>query len=196
MRFRRILVIGLIGFLLLVILLSAGILVVRTRAFHQYLLATVVKYAEQAIGGRVELGDLTFRLWGLRADLYRLAVHGTERDHQAPLFSADHLAIDLRLLSVWKHNVDLEEIVVDRPVVHVSVDKQGRTNLPQTPASASGRAPVSIFDLAIGRFLIKEGEIYYNDRQARLDGEVCDLQAQASFDPSKAGYTGTLSYRE
>jgi translocation and assembly module TamB len=196
MRFRRILVGGLIAFLLLVILLTAGVIVVRTRAFHQYLLATVVKYAQQATGGRVELGDFTFQLWGLRADLYRIAVHGTEPDTQAPLFSADHLAIDLRLLSLWKHTVDLEEIVVDRPVVHVSLDKQGHTNLLQTPPPAPRTTPVTIFDLAIGRFLVNEGEIYYNDRQARLYAEVCDLQAQASFDPSKVGYTGTLSYRE
>jgi len=196
MRFRRILVIGLIAFLLLAVLLTAGVLVVRTRTVHQYLLATLVKYAQQAIGGRVELGDFTFRLWGLRADLYRIAVHGTECAPQKPLFTADHLAIDLRLVSAWKHKIDLQEIVVDRPVVHLSVDRQGRTNLPQTPPPAPGTTPTSIFDLAIGRFLINEGEIYYNDRQTPLDAEVCDLQAQASFNPSKNGYSGALSYRE
>src|SRR5262245_34598393 len=100
MRFRRIPVIGLIAFLLLAVLLTVGVLVVRSRAFHQYLLAKVVKYAQQEIGGRVELGDFTFQLWRLRADLYQIAVHGTERDAQAPLFAADHVAIDLRLLSL------------------------------------------------------------------------------------------------
>ena len=54
MRLKRIFTVGVIAFLLLAILLGAGVLVMRSRAFHQYLLATAVGYAQQAIGGRVE----------------------------------------------------------------------------------------------------------------------------------------------
>jgi translocation and assembly module TamB len=196
MRLRRIFTFGIVTILLLVVLLGAGVAVVRSRVFHQYLLATAVRYAQQAIGGRVELGDFTFQLWGLRADLYRIAVHGREPNPRTPLFSADHLAVDLGLVSIWKRKVDLQEIVVDHPVVHLSVDSQGRTNLPQTPPPAPGTKPVSLFDLAIGHFVVFEGEIYYNDRQTRLDAEVCDLQTQVSFDASKTAYGGALSYHQ
>src|SRR5919204_5189808 len=95
---NRILRIGLIPFLILVVLFTAGFLAVRSRAFHQYLLTTIIEQAQRATGGRVELGDFAFRLWGLRADLYRVALHGTEPDPQAPVFWADHLSVGLTLV--------------------------------------------------------------------------------------------------
>ena len=45
--------------------------------------------------------------------------------------------------------------------------------------------------LAIGHFVLNNGEIYYNDRQTPLAAEVHDLQTQVSFDPTKTGYDGT-----
>ena len=63
---NRIFRIGLIAFVVVVLLLAAGVMVVRSRTFHRYLIATVVERAQKATGGRVELGDFTLRLSGLR----------------------------------------------------------------------------------------------------------------------------------
>jgi uncharacterized protein involved in outer membrane biogenesis len=129
---HRIIRFGLIAFLVMAVLFTATILVVRSHAFHEYLLATVVEHAQQATGGRVELGDDAFRWWGLRADFYRVAVHGAEPDPHAPLFWADHLAADLTLGSIWRRQIDLKKIVRAGRVIHLLVDKQGHTNIPQT----------------------------------------------------------------
>jgi hypothetical protein len=102
MRANRILRFGVIACGLLVLLLVAGILLVCSRrAFHRYLLATVVKRAQQEIGGRVELGDFTLHLAGPRVDLYRIAIHGSERDPHAPVLRADHLSLGLRIIPRW-----------------------------------------------------------------------------------------------
>ncbi len=196
MRLNRIFHIGVIAFCVLVLLFVAGILAVRSRAFHRYLLATVIEQAQKAIGGRVELGDFTLHLTGPRVDLYRIAIHGTERDPRAPLLWADHLAVGLRIISLRRQQINVQEIVVDHPVVHLSVDAQGLNNMPQTPPSAPGSKPVNVFDLAIGRLVLNRGEIDYNDRQTPLDGEVRDLQTQVSFNAFKKEYDGSISYRE
>ena len=188
MNRNRIFRFSLVALLALATLLAAGVLVVRSRAFHRYVLATIIEHAQQATGGRVEIGDFAFRFWGLRADLYRIVLHGTEADPQAPLFRADRLGVGLNLVSVWRRKIDVQEIVIDHPVVRLWVDEQGHTNLPQTPTPAE---PVNVFDLAIGHFVLNNGEIYYNDRQTPLAAEVHDLQTQVSFDPSKTGYDGT-----
>ena len=193
MNLRRIFRFSLVALLALATLSAAGVLVVRSRAFHRYVLATIIEHAQQATGGRVEIGDFAFRFWGLRADLYRIVLHGTEPDPQAPLFRADRLGVGLNLVSVWRRKIDVQEIVIDHPVVRLWVDEQGHTNLPQTPTPAE---PVNVFDLAIGHFVLNNGEIYYNDRQTPLAAEVHDLQTQVSFDPSKTGYDGTLGYRQ
>ena len=196
MRHNRIFRFSLVAFLALVVVLAAGILVVRSRTFHQYVLATIIEHAQQATGGRVEIGDYAVRLWGLRADLYRIVLHGTESDPRAPLFQADRLGVAVNIASIWRRKIDVQEIVIDQPVVRLSIDKRGQTNIPQTQPRPPGSKPVNIFDLGIGHLVLNQGEIYYNDRQIPLAAEVRDLQAQVSFDPSKTGYDGTLSYRE
>jgi translocation and assembly module TamB len=161
-------------------LLAAGILVVRSRALHRYVLARIIEHAQLATGGRVEIGDFAFRFWGLRADLYRIVLHGTEPDPQAPLFQADRLGVGLDLVSVWSRKIDVQEIVIDHPVVHLWIDEQGHTNMPQTPTPPE---PVNVFDLAVAHLILNNGEIYYNDRQTPLAAEVHELQTQVSFDP-------------
>ena len=196
MRLNRIFRIGVIAFLVLVLLLVAGILVVRSRAFHRYLLATVVERAQQAIGGRVELGDFTLHLAGPRVDLYRIAIHGTEGDPHAPLLWADHLGLGLRIIPRWGRQINLQEIVVDHPVIHLSVDEHGHNNLPETLPPAPGSKPVNVFNLAIGHVVLNRGEIDYNDRQTPLDAEVRDLQTQVALNARKREYEGSLNYRE
>ena len=196
MRHSRIFRFSLAAFLALVVLLAAGIMAVRSRAFHQYVLATIIEHAQQATGGRVEIGDYAIRLGGLRADLYRIVLHGTESDPLAPLFQADRLGVAVNVASIWSRKIDVQEIVIDQPVVRLSIDKRGQTNIPQTQPRPTGSKPVNIFDLGIGHLVLNRGEIYYNDRQIPLAAQVRDLQAQVSIDPSKTGYDGTLSYRE
>ena len=193
---NRIFRFSLIAFPGLVALMIAASLVMRSRAFHRYVLATIIEQTQQATGGRVTIGDFAFRLWSLRADVRRIVLHGTEPDPQAPLFRADRLSVSLKLVSVWRRKIDVQEIVIDHPVVHLSIDEQGHTNIPRTQPPPAGTKPVSIFDLAIGHFVLNQGEIYYNDRQIPLAAELCDLQTRVSFDPLKTGYDGRLDYRK
>jgi translocation and assembly module TamB len=196
LKLNRIFRVAVIAFAVLAALFVAGILVVRSRAFHRYLLATIAASAQEVIGGRVELGDFTLHLAGARVDLYRIAIHGTERDPQAPLLWADHLGLGLRIVPRWKSGINLQEIVVDHPVVHLSVDEHGHNNLPQTPPPAPGSKPVNIFDLAIGHVVLNRGEMDYNDRHTPLDAEVRDLQMQMAFNALRREYDGSISYRQ
>jgi hypothetical protein len=67
MSHNRIFRFSLVALLALATLSAAGVLVVRSRAFHRYVLARIVEHAQLATGGRVEIGDFGFRFWGLRA---------------------------------------------------------------------------------------------------------------------------------
>ncbi|MGO8814815.1 MAG: translocation/assembly module TamB domain-containing protein [Terriglobia bacterium] len=182
--------------LLLLILGAAAIALLRSQAFHRYVLAQMVARASQATGARVEIGDFQFRWSGLRVDLYQIVLHGSEAAVQPPLLQIDHLLVGLKIISIWQHKVDLSEIVIDHPSIHYSVDQNGRSNLTQPPQGGRGGGGTSIFDLAIGRFAVNHGELDYNDRQIPLDGELHDLHAQVSFDPVKTEYDGALWYRD
>ena len=170
--------------------------VLRSRTFHRYVLSKMVEQASQATGARVEIGDFRFRWSGLRVDFDRIVLHGSEAAARAPLLQIDHVQVGLKIISLWRHKIDLNEIVIDRPSIHFSVDQHGRSNLPQTPRTGAGGGGTNIFSLAIGHFVVNQGELDYNDRHIPLDGEVHDLHAQVSFDSAKTEYDGTLGYRD
>ncbi|MGA2075408.1 MAG: translocation/assembly module TamB domain-containing protein [Terriglobia bacterium] len=196
MKSRRILYIGLAAFLVVMVLCLAGVQVLRSRAFHRYLLATIVERAQRAVGGRVEIGDFTLDFARARADLYRIAIQGTGSNPREPLLRADHLAVELSLASLRRRELRLDEVIVDHPVVHFSVNSQGRNNLPAIPPAPAGSKPMSVFDLAIRHVALNDGEIFYNDSETPLQAELRDLRAQSRFDASRTEYDGSLSYRD
>jgi translocation and assembly module TamB len=197
MNWRKVLGRGLAAlFILVLVAIVAGFFVFRSRSFHRYLLSEIVEKAEQATGGRVELGDFTFRLSGLRADLYRLTVHGSEPQPGAPLLAVDHLAVGLKIIWVFRRKIDLNEIIVDRPAIHLIVDNTGHNNVPQPRTPKNSSQHLNLFDLAIKHFQANHGEIYYNDRSLSLDAELRDLQFQTQFDGLRTGYSGALAYRK
>jgi translocation and assembly module TamB len=196
MKSKRFIRIGLALFLVVVVLCLAGVLVVRSRAFHRYVLATIVQRAQRATGGRVEIGDFTLNFAKARVDLYRVAIQGTGSDPREPLLWADHLAVELSLASLRRTELRLEEVIVDHPVVHFSVNGQGHNNLPAIPPAPARSKPLSVFDLAIRHVALNDGEIYYNDSETPLQAELRDLRVQSTFDASKSEYDGSLSYRQ
>src|ERR1051326_2313655 len=180
---------------LIVILIAVGLLLLKMGWLHRYLLAEIVDRAHQATGARVVVGDYAFQLSALRADVYRLTLHGGESDPNRPLLGVDHLAVGLKIISLLQRKVSLEQIVIDHPVVHLLVDKSGHSNIPEPPAGKNQSKPVNVFDLAIKDVVLNRGEIYYNDRQLPLDAELHDLDTKVQFSSLKSEYDGSLNYR-
>ncbi|HEX4485027.1 MAG TPA: AsmA family protein, partial [Terriglobales bacterium] len=182
---------------LLAVVVVGGLLVLRSRGFHDYVLEKVIEQGSQATGGKVELRDFDFQLSTLTANVYGLKIHGTEPDPQTPLLSLDHVHLDLKLVSLLHHKVDLNEILVDHPVVHLISDKDGHSNIPQpkTPKDENSK-PVNVFDLGIHHVLLSNGEVYYNQEVSPLAAELHQLRAEVQYQFLSSQYTGTISYRD
>jgi translocation and assembly module TamB len=193
---KRILRFVLIVLPILLVLVGAGVLVIRSRAFHRYLLGVIIKHAAEATGGRVEIGDFAFHWRGLQADLYRVVLHGRESGSSAPLFSADHIGASLRVISLRRQKVSLNDLVIDHPVIDFLVGAKGQSNLPPAPPRPADGKPIDVFKLAVGHFALNNGLIYCNDRYTPLVAEVQDLVAQVSFNAATVAYDGSLAYRQ
>src|SRR4029077_19353377 len=87
-----------IGLVLFIVALM-GLAVLRSRAFHRYVLARMVEEAAHATGGRVEIGSFDFAWSGLRLDLYHIVLHGADPASRPPLLQADHLMVGLKIIS-------------------------------------------------------------------------------------------------
>jgi translocation and assembly module TamB len=185
-------------------LIAIATLTVQTAAFHRFILARVIQKVETLTGARVQIGAFAFRWRGLRVDFYNVVLRGTEQVSERPLLAADHLAISMKILSAWKKQIDLSEIILDRPVTSVQVDSRGRNNLPTAPVGTGEMKGTSnIFDLAIQHFVIRSGEIYYNDRQMPLSADLHNFNTESVFNNLTQQYKlsaaydrGTLSYKD
>ena len=64
--------------ILLIVIIVAAFLYLRTNSFRRFAIREIVKQADQATGGRTEIGGLDFKLSTLTAHLYNITVRGTE----------------------------------------------------------------------------------------------------------------------
>jgi translocation and assembly module TamB len=172
----------------------AGYLVLSSPRFQQYLLAQIEKRITEATGAEVRVQKFALQLSRLSADAYGITVRGTKRPSPHTLVEADQLTIRLKISSLLRKKVDLNEIILRHPVVNLQVGKDGTTNLPTIPKS-NGNTSTSPFDLGIQHVLLEHGEIYYNDAKTPLDAEFHDLQLEVKAQLAGKGYDGNISYR-
>ncbi|HLZ40225.1 MAG TPA: translocation/assembly module TamB domain-containing protein [Candidatus Sulfotelmatobacter sp.] len=177
----------------LLLLISAGYFYLRSSSFQSFALHKIVEEADQATGGKAEIGGLDFKLSTLTAHLYNITLQGTESPTQPPLLHADKLTIGLKIISVLRHKVELEELLIDHPVVHMQVSQQGKNNLPTAPPSQSS-SHRSVFDLAVRHAQLTNGELDYNDRKTPLEADLYNLQTDIHFASLAKRYDGNLSY--
>lgn len=183
------------GFVALILVISFGIfLVVRTGAFHNYVLRTVDRKASQTVGAPVRLRNFSIHLSTLSLDLYGLTVLGADPYSRPPLLHVSHIELGVLVVSLLHRKWYLDNVRVDHPVVRVSTDTHGVSNLPK-PKSGGG-SKTNVFDLGVRHALLDQGEVYFNDRKSDLEADLHDVDFRSSFDTSQQKYSGTLSYRD
>ena len=177
---------------LVLLLLAAGFVILRTQAFSRFLLAKIVQQAEQSTGARIDIQKLDLCWLPFTADFYGVVAHGRETRDESPLLQAEHLRVSLGIRALLKKQADLDAIIVDRPVVRLRGDAGGNTNLPKAPASSSSNNTTVL----VRHASLRDGTVNYNDEQISLSAELDDFQAKVEFDTTANKYRGSLGYRQ
>ena len=177
---------------LVLLLLAAGFVILRTQTFSRFLLAKIVQQAEQSTGARIDIRKLDLRWLPFTADFYGVVVHGREKRDESPLLQAEHLRVTLGIRALLKKQADLYAIIVDRPLVRLRVEAGGNTNLPKAPASSSSNNTTVL----VRHASLRDGTVNYNDEQISLSAELDDFQAKVEFDTTANKYRGSLGYRQ
>jgi len=156
------------------VLMVLGILSVMvffgSGAGNPFLSRFLVHRLEVATGGKVELRGLSIRWLSLRATLTGIVVHGREPAGTEALFYADEIQAGLRIDSFWGRRVSLNELLLKQPHVHIRVEKDGTSNIPQLPRSSASKKPArdTLFDLHIRHMVIEDGWVLYNEVKTPL----------------------------
>jgi translocation and assembly module TamB len=159
----------------------------------------LISRLETMTGGKVELRSLSIQWLDLRATIKGLVIHGREPVGTEPLFTAEEVQAGLRIVSFWGRRISLDELVVQQPHVHIRVEKNGTTNVPEPPRPASRNKPLrdTLYELHIRRVLLADGWLLYNDVKTPITVHGGDLRfsldAGGTFE--KPLYLGNLDWQ-
>lgn len=183
---------------LVLVLLSSIVLILPSDWFRDKVRARIVAEVERASGGRAEVGSFRFDWTTLTAEVAPFVLHGTEPPSEAPLFRAESVTVELKVVSVLKHDIDIASLRVEQPKVNILIDEHGVTNFPRPKIPRpQGRDPVEqLLALAIRDITLRNGTLHYGDRKLPLDIRGRYLRAKLAYDFNGPSYRGALSMEE
>jgi translocation and assembly module TamB len=182
---------------LVVAAVVAGILIVQTDWFRDYVKRKIIASTELGTGGTVEVGSFQFDWRHLRAVVREFVIHGTEPSGAAPFVRAPRVQLDLRLFTSIHHLWDIAYLGIQSPQANVIVFPDGRTNVPapKAPSSSGGNALETVIDLAVSHFDLTDGLLVFESQKQALNVHGGNLHAQLWFSALKQGYSGELSFQ-
>ena len=178
----------------------------RTADFQRRVGAEVVTVLEDATGGKVELGRITFDLLHLAIEADGLVIHGTEGPGEAPYLAADKIFVRVKIMSLLAHtagtgvasHIGLSLLRVEQPHVHLIIDKDGKTNQPVPKKTTPSNEPVldTLLDLKAGEVQLVNGLAVLNDRAIPFSLAARDLQAEVHYISTTDRYGATIDLRD
>jgi translocation and assembly module TamB len=158
----------------------------------------LIEKLESLTGAKVEIRTVSVGWFSLNATVNGLTIHGTEPRGTEPLLSVEQARVGLRIDSFWGRRVTLNELILQRPRLHVRVEKNGTNNLPTLKRVTKSQAPLqeTLLNLHIGHLQIEDGWILYNDVQSLLavEGGELRLNVNLAGTAGKPLYLGTLNW--
>ncbi|MGH9649999.1 MAG: hypothetical protein ACRD3I_05955, partial [Terriglobales bacterium] len=130
------------AFFILVAVVVLGFWYLSSDAFEQSLRARLVEGLEKATGGKVDLGRFHWSLWNLEVEAGDLTVRGREPAGETPLLHADRVLARLKVLSFLGRQVGLQELAVEKPLVHIVTFPDGTTNVGAARPAPADQSPV------------------------------------------------------
>jgi translocation and assembly module TamB len=186
-----------LGSLLVVLAVGAALLAwyTQTENFRAWAQRKVIASLEQTTGGRVEIRQLTFNLRALRFQAEGLVIHGLEPAGQEPLVSVGRIVVDAKVLSWFGRQLAVRSVVVEQPRVHVIIDRNGDTNIPEPKAaSASASNPSQpMLDVRLDHAELRKGMLVLNDRAIPFDFSADGVEAAVSYARRSRNYDGSAS---
>jgi translocation and assembly module TamB len=181
-----------VGLLMATVVMGA-FLVLHSRWFRRTVLAEIVQKAQAETGGKVSIEGWDFHLPSLAIELYGVVLHGSEAPTAKPLLEVEKLTVGVKLGGLLARKLQLSELLIERPVAHITVGRDGTSNFPKSPTTA--KSNTTMWTLVVDRIRLTGGEIFYNDHRSQLDADLYKLKTEIAFDPARTRYSGFVSYQ-
>lgn len=122
----------------------------------------VLPKISEIIGGELTAETIKVNAGQLSAELGDFALRGSDGEVVA---SAERVFIDIPFSLVLMQKLAVDAIELDRPTLNVEIDESGLLNLLQFVPKSESESPLTeIPEITVGRLLITEGSIAYEQR--------------------------------
>jgi translocation and assembly module TamB len=175
-----------------VVLFVAAAGVLHSKALQSYALRKLIHSVEESTGAQVRVQSMGVNWHPLAIELYGISAANPATATKSPLLTTDRLQVSLQIWPLLHHQVQIDSLTIDHPVIFVHTDSDGRSNLPVPPQTHQSSSPSMA--VQIEHLTINNGLLQYDDRQTPLSAELQGFRTQVDFDhPSKA-YKGVVAY--
>jgi translocation and assembly module TamB len=175
---------------------AAAFVVFQSDWFRDKVRERLIAAAEDASGGRVEIGSFQFSWTNMRAEVRNFVLRGTEPTGKPPLARASSIVVGLKISSLLDQKADVRYLNISNPDIHLIIDPDGHTNVPEPKVKRRSErtAMETLINLAAGEFSAQNGVLEI-ESQTKIPFDVRGNNLTARFTYERAGprYRGDLS---
>ncbi len=168
--------------------------------------AQITRAAENATGRALTIdGDLKIAFFP-RFQLELNDVTFANREGASPeaMATMDRLAIGLAVMPLLQREVVIDRLVLDRPVMNLEIDRNGRGNWefdietaqPAEGSSDSAGGGFALNEVSLGDVRLVDGDVRFRDRRSGADYHLQDIDIGVSLPTLQGplGFDGQLTY--
>jgi len=181
------------GLALGAVALSVAVVVtLRSDWFRDQVRLKLIREIGAATGARVEIGSFGYNWRNLEVEIKGVVLHGREQPSQAPFFQARRIRLTLGPATIFKRRLDLRQLRVEKPEVHIYVAADGTTNLPRPATPAKGNVIEDLLRLKVGEAEIVEGQAEVALRKFNFAGRVFGFDTKLRYAAGPDRYESLL----
>lgn len=178
---RTLIILG--SVLVLIIILMVAIPVI----YKGKITAIAKKTVNNSVNAKIDFSDVEISLFRhfphLNVSLKNLTVTGMGEFENYRLLQANALSASVNLSSIWKDNLSVSEIYIDKPVINLKVSKSGKSNWDIAKSdSTKAEAKKSSTTVDLNKIHIQDASLIYNDESTpmlfSMDRAVFDLSGK------------------
>jgi translocation and assembly module TamB len=175
-----------------IVIFIAAAAILHSKSFQTYALGKLVQSIQESTGAQVRVQSLDVNWHPLAIELFGISAVSPSAAEKTPLLTTDRLQVSLQIWPLLHHQVQIDSLTIDHPVIFVKTDTGGRNNLPAPPQTQqSSRSPMAI---QIEHLTINNGLLEYDDQQTPLSAVLEGFRTRINFDHLSSAYQGVVAY--
>lgn len=185
---------------LLIAVAVAGIFIARSDWLREKVRVRIVSEIERSTGGNVEIRAFRWDWKSLTAELDDVVLHGTEPVAGPPLLRVKTLAVGLKIVSLWKRDIDIASLRVEEPKVYLLIAADGSTNVanPKIARTSQKSGVETVLDLKIAQFAVDRGAAEVHaagqaPKSAAYDFAGENVRSNLVYEAAGPDYRGTIA---